>query len=142
MQVIRNVVQRWRAGACTVALIGLANCCQAEIVVVAGAASPTAALSKEQVADVFLAKNPSLAPLDLPDSNPLRDEFYTKVTGKSAAQAKSVWARLAFTGKAKPPKEAPGAAELKKMLGSTPNAIGYLNKSELDSSVKVLFTVQ
>ena len=76
------------------------------------------------------------------EASPLRDEFYTRVTGKSAAQAKSVWARLAFTGKAKPPKEAPNGGELKKLLAATPNAIGYIDKTELDSSVKVLFSVQ
>lgn len=131
-----------RAAFCCLALLSLSGLAGAEIVVVAGAKSPTASLSKEQVADAYQAKNPAIAPMDLPEASPLRDEFYTKVTGKSAAQVKSVWARLAFTGKAKPPKEAPNGGELKKQLAATPNAIGYMDKAELDSSVKVLFTVQ
>lgn len=124
------------------ALLSLVGVAQAEIVVVASAKSPTMSLAKEQVADAYLAKNPSVAPIDLPEASPLREEFYTRVTGKSAAQVKSVWARLAFTGKAKPPKEAANGAELKKLLAGAPNAIGYMDKSEVDSSVKVLFTVQ
>lgn len=148
MQAIRTsghpsrVLQILRAACYCLVLLGPSGIACAEIVVVAGTRSPTASLSKEQVADVYLAKNPALAPMDLPEASPLRDEFYTRVTGKSAAQAKSVWARLAFTGKAKPPKEAPNGGELKKLLVATPNAIGYIDKTELDSSVKVLFSVQ
>ena len=99
MQVIRNVVQRWRAGACTVALIGLANCCQAEIVVVARAASPTAALSKEQVADVFWPRIRHWRRSICPTPIPCAMSFTPRSPANRPRKAKSVWARLAFTGK-------------------------------------------
>ena len=47
-----------------------------------------------------------------------------------------------FSGKAQMPKEAANPAEVKKLLDANPNAIGYLEKSAVDSSVKVLLSVE
>jgi ABC-type phosphate transport system substrate-binding protein len=115
---------------------------QAEVVVVVGAKSPAASLSKEQASDIFLGKATNLTPLDQPESSPLRDDFYSKVTGKSAAQAKSYWAKLSFTGKGTPPKEAQNSADIKKQVAENPNLIGYIEKSAVDSSVKVVLSAQ
>lgn len=113
---------------------------QAETVVVVGAKSPASAMSKEQVADIFMGRATNFTPLDQPESSPLRDDFYSKVTGKSAAQAKSYWAKLSFTGKGTPPKEVGGSAEVKKEVAENPSLMGYIEKSAVDGSVKVLFT--
>jgi ABC-type phosphate transport system substrate-binding protein len=113
---------------------------QAEVVVVAGSGSSVANMSKEQVADIFLGKSTALTPIDQPESSPLREEFYTKVTGKSAAQAKSYWAKMAFTGKGMPPKEGASSDDIKKSLAGNPSLIGYIEKSAVDSSVKTLLT--
>ena len=119
---------------------------QAEVVVVAG--KGVEHMSKDQVADIFLGKASALPgggtamPIDQPEASPLRDEFYSKVTGKSAAQAKSLWSKLAFTGKGTPPKEAGGSAEVKKTVAGTPGAIGYIEKSAVDDTVKVVFSAQ
>jgi ABC-type phosphate transport system substrate-binding protein len=110
----------------------------ADVVVVAGSGSSAAGLSKEQIADIFLGKSTALTPVDQAESSPLRDEFYTKVTGKSAAQAKSYWSKMAFTGKGTPPKEFGSSAEIKKVLADSPNLIGYIEKSAVDGSVKTL----
>ena len=112
----------------------------ADVVVVAGSGSSAGSLSKDQVADIFLGKSTSLTPVDQPESSPLRDEFYTKVTGKSAAQAKSYWAKMAFTGKGTPPKEIANSAEVKKTLAGNPGLVGYIEKSAVDGSVKTLLT--
>ncbi|GBG13327.1 uncharacterized protein NMK_0873 [Novimethylophilus kurashikiensis] len=113
---------------------------QADTVVVVGTKSPASNMSKEQVADVFMGRATNFTPLDLPESSPVRDEFYSKVTGKSAAQAKSYWAKLSFTGKGTPPKEVPNSAEVKKEVAENPSLMGYIEKSAVDGSVKVLFT--
>lgn len=110
----------------------------ADVVVVTGAASSVSSLTKDQVADVFLGRSAALTPLDQPESSPLREEFYTKVTGKTAAQAKSFWAKLAFTGKGTPPKEGASSAEIKKALAGNPALVSYIEKSAVDGSVKTL----
>lgn len=112
----------------------------AEVVVVVHPSNPAGSMSAEQVADVFLGKSTALAPVDLPESSAIRGEFYQKVTGKDAAQVKAVWTRLIFTGKATPPKEVGSSADVKKTVASEPKAIGYIEKSAADSSVKVVFT--
>jgi ABC-type phosphate transport system substrate-binding protein len=118
---------------------------RAEVVVIANKA--TADMSKEQVSDVFMGKASSLpggaaaAPHDLPEANALREEFYTKLTGKSAAQVKSYWAKMSFTGKGTPPKEATNSADIKKIVAATPGAIGYVEKTAVDSSVKAVLTL-
>ncbi len=112
----------------------------AEVVVVVHPSNPAGAMSADQVADVFLGKSTALAPIDLPESSAVRGEFYEKVTGKDAAQVKAVWTRLIFTGKATPPKEVGSSADVKKTVTNDPKAIGYIEKSAVDSSVKVVFT--
>lgn len=122
------------------AAIGCGTHAWADVVVVTGAGNAGASLSKEQLADIFLGRSTALTPLDQPESSPLRDEFYTKVTGKTAAQAKSYWAKLAFTGKGTPPKEGASSAEIKKALAGNPALVSYIEKSAVDGSVKTLLT--
>lgn len=120
----------------------------ADVLVVTGAKSPSTTLSRNQVSDVFLGKVVSLpdgssaAPIDQPESSPLRDEFYSKVANKSAAQAKAHWAKLYFTGRGVPPREGTDSNNIKRILNSTPGSIGYIEQSSLDSSVKVVFVAQ
>ncbi|WP_324288542.1 hypothetical protein [Roseateles sp. SL47] len=103
---------------------------------------PNAApLTKEQVAEIYLGKSQAAQPIDLPEASPIRASFYEKATGKDAAQIKATWARLAFSGKAQPPKEAADAAAVKKEVANNPKAVGYIDKSAADASVKVLLTL-
>jgi hypothetical protein len=62
-------------------------------------------------------------------------------SGQDLAQVKATWSRLVFTGKASPPKELPDAAAVKKAVAADPKAIGYIEKSEVDSTVKVLLSL-
>ena len=120
----------------------------ADFVVVVGAKSAAGNLTREQTAEIFLGRirsfpgDGSAEPLDQAEFNDIRDEFYTKVTGKSAAQAKAYWAKMAFTGKGTPPREGANTADIKKMLADNPRAVGYIEKSAVDGSVKVVFSAQ
>jgi ABC-type phosphate transport system substrate-binding protein len=111
----------------------------ADVVVVMG---PTAAaVSKDQVANVYLGRSTDFTPLDLPESSAVRDAFYKKAADRDAAQVKAVWTRITFTGQGKPPKEMPDAAAVKKAVAADPKAIGYIDKSEADASVKIVLTL-
>jgi ABC-type phosphate transport system substrate-binding protein len=111
----------------------------ADVVVIGHPAA--AALTKDQVADTFLGKNPSLSVVDLPESSPIRADFYKQATGRDAAQVKAAWSRLVFSGKAQPPKEAADAAAVKKAVAADPKAVGYIEKSAVDGTVKVVSTL-
>jgi ABC-type phosphate transport system substrate-binding protein len=119
----------------------------AEEVVVTATKGPITALTRDEVRDLFLGHISSLPDgvnvvlVDLPESSPLRNEFYLKVTNKTAAQARALWAKLYFTGRGIPPYEAHSAADVKTFLNHTPGSIGYIDSSAIDPSVKVVFVV-
>jgi len=118
----------------------------AQVAVVVGAKSEIGTLTSDQVSSIYLGKadkfpNGSTAlPLDQTAGSAIRGLFYDKVTGKSEAQVKAAWSRLVFSGKGTPPKEIASSAEVKKLLSSNPNTIGYIEKSAVDSSVKVVLS--
>ncbi len=47
---------------------------------------------------------------------------------------------MVFSGKASAPQEVASNAELLKLLSSNPAMIGYIDKSAVDKSVKIIFT--
>ena len=110
-----------------------------DIVVVMGPGA--VALTKDQVASIYLGRNNNLNPVDLPESNLLREAFYKKATDRGLPQIKAVWSRLTFTGQGQPPKELTDAAAVKKAVAADPKAIGYIDKADLDSSVKVVLAL-
>ncbi|PTT87526.1 hypothetical protein DBR42_11440 [Pelomonas sp. HMWF004] len=130
------------------ALFGLsAFAASAQVAVIVNPKSAAASMTAEQVAGVFLGKTTTLpsgstaAPVDQAESAAIRDQFYTKVTGKQAAQVKAAWSRLVFSGKGTPPKELASSADVKKFVAANPDAIGYIEKSAVDGSVKAVLTV-
>src|SRR5688500_4251521 len=115
-----------------------------DVVPVVSARSSITQLNANQVADIFLGKSSrfpdgSVAmPIDLSEESPLRERFYTVLTGKSPAQLKAHWSKIIFTGRGQPPRQVSGSAEAKKMLADNPNAIAYIDAKQVDSSVRVL----
>ena len=110
-----------------------------DVVVVMGASA--APLTKDQVANVYLGKSTDLKPVDLPEASATRQDFYKKATDRDAAQVKAVWARLTFTGGGQPPKEMADAAAVKKAVAADPKTVGYIEKSDVDASVKVVLSL-
>ena len=127
--------------------LSLVGAVHAQVAVVVSAKSPTATMTADQVAGIFLGKSSTLpggataAAVDQSESAAIREQFYTKVTGKQAAQVKAAWSRLVFSGKGTPPKEMASSADVKKFLAGNPDAIGYIEKSAVDATVKVVLSV-
>jgi ABC-type phosphate transport system substrate-binding protein len=115
-----------------------------DVVAVVSARSPIAALNANQVADIFLGKTSRFpdgsvaVPIDLDEDSPAREKFYIQLTGKSPAQMKAHWSKIIFTGRGQPPRQVATDAEAKKAIAENPNAIGYIDASQVDASVKVL----
>lgn len=124
------------------ALCLAANAALAEVVVVVSAKSVVGTLTANQAADIFLGKTKEFpsggpaTPVDQNEGSAIRDEFYTKVAGKSAAQVKAYWSKIIFSGKGQPPKEVADSSAVKKLIADNPNVIGYIDKAAVDSSVK------
>jgi ABC-type phosphate transport system substrate-binding protein len=118
---------------------------EADVVAVVSAKSPITALSMSQVADIFFGKATRFPngvrafPVDQAEGSAVRDEFYTKVVGKTAAQIKAYWSKIIFTGRGQPPPSVSSDIEMKKRISDNPAAIGYIDKSLVDDSVRVVF---
>ena len=119
----------------------MASSAQAELVVIVNPKSPAASMTADEVANVYLGKDPSFAPVDLPESAQVRSDFYKKVAGKDSAQVKALWARLVFTGKMRPPKEVASSSDALKFVAGNDRGIAYIDRSAVDSSVKAVLTV-
>ncbi len=130
--------------ACSVALIFAAGNAFADVVAVVSAKSTITALSRSQVADIFLGRQSRFpdgvqaVPLDQSEGSAARDEFYAKVVGKSPAQVKAFWSKIIFTGRGQPPKAVPNSVEMKKRVVENPAAIGYIEAQFVDSTVRVV----
>jgi ABC-type phosphate transport system substrate-binding protein len=131
-------------------LIGLAlglsvGHAQASPVAVVSARSMVMALSKDQVSDIFLGKlshypDGILAvPIDQQEGSGARDDFYRRLADKSPAQLKAYWSRIIFTGRGQPPGTVANDIEVKRRLAANPAAIGYIDSTLVDASVRVLF---
>lgn len=124
---------------CLLFSLGVASAGAIAQVVVVSAKSAAGAMSKEEVVAAFMGKIPGLEPVDQAEGSSIREEFYAKGIGKSASQVKSYWAKLSFTGKGASPREFANSTEVKKALAGNLSAVGYIEKSAVDASVKIVF---
>ncbi|MFN3587282.1 MAG: hypothetical protein ACK4UT_07245, partial [Moraxellaceae bacterium] len=90
---------------------------------------------------LFLGQSSSLpdgsaaVPLDV--GGDYRKSFYTYVLKRDPAAVEKYWARMIFTGKAQPPREV-RVQEVRAVVADTRGAISYLDKSQVDDSLKVI----
>jgi hypothetical protein len=122
-------------GALILVILTVTQARAAELVVIINPAA--APISKEQLADLYLAKSSALIPIDQAADSAIYVEFYKKATGRDSAQVKAIWSRILFTGRGVPPKQLPDSAAVKKAVAANPKAVGYIEKSAVDASVKV-----
>lgn len=113
----------------------------AELVLVVNPKNPVTSMTAEQVSQFYLGISNSFVPYDQAESSPLRAEFYKKITNKEPGQVRAIWAKLVFTGKGRMPKELASSDDVKKSIAADPNGIGYIEKSAVDASVKVVLSV-
>ncbi|MES2089584.1 MAG: hypothetical protein V4532_06355 [Pseudomonadota bacterium] len=111
---------------------------QAQVVIMGPNAAP---ITKDQLANIYLGRSFELKPVDLPEGSALREQFYKKATDRDQSQIKAVWSRIVFTGKGQSPIVLNDASAVKKAVVSDSKAIGYIDKSAVDSTVKVVMSL-
>jgi ABC-type phosphate transport system substrate-binding protein len=125
-------------------LILMFTTCQARadvVAIVSVDSTTTTAITAEQISRIYLGESNTLTPFDVAGASNTRREFYAKVVGKDEAQVKARWSRLVFTGKVSAPKELP-SVEVVKAVAADPNAIGYVDRSYVNMTVKIVYTVK
>lgn len=116
----------------------------AEVVVVVGAGSGIKSLTQDEVINIFLGRYRKLPsgilarPYDLPAGDELRTVFYRKLVDKNPAEISAYWARLYFSGKAKPPEVSASVQEMIKAVATVEGAIGYVERRQVDERVRIV----
>ncbi len=130
----------------TSVLLPLSGWTEDAMVVVVSAKNPINKMTNDEVSQLFMGQSEFFpggtpaTPIDLSESSPQRNEFDSKVLGKTPTQLHAYWSKMVFTGKGRPLKEVPTSKDVIDFLGKNPNAIGYMEKSAVDGSVKIVFT--
>ncbi|WP_157572359.1 hypothetical protein [Nevskia soli] len=123
-------------------------CARADIYVIVNKSSPVHSLKQQEVQDLYMGHTHSFSNgdyalcFDLPRDGVAYAAFYRTLTGMSAAQLGSYWARLMFTGQTLPPQHLPSEDEMLAVVGRNPSAIGYLSRQPTDQNVRVVLVLK
>lgn len=115
-----------------------------DIVVVVSAGNPATEISRRHLADLYLGRTTrfpngeAAEPVDQRSGSKARDAFYERYVGRSAAEIKAHWSRIIFTGRGRPPREEQDCTAVKRYVVEHPRAIGYIERSRVDDSVRVV----
>ncbi len=117
----------------------------AELVVVTSAKNGVERLKRQEVIYLFMGRWRQLpsgiqaTPIDQAIDSPERADFYRQLVNKEPAEIRAYWSRLVFSGGSRPPYTAENREELLRLLNNTPGAIGYLERSQVDSRLRIVF---
>lgn len=118
---------------------------RAELVVVANQKSGIEQLSQAEVIHLFMGRLRQLPsgitslPLDFPTESNERTTFYRQLVNKEPAEIRAYWSRLTFSGGSRPPQTVGSREDLIRIITQNQGALGYLDRSNLDNRVKVVF---
>ena len=128
-------------------LSAIAGQATAGVVVIGHNGLSADSLDQKTLNKLYLGKMRSLSDgtvikiFDHVDESDIKTLFHAKVTEKSMAQLKAYWSKMIFSGKAIPPEILRSDAEIVSAVSSTPGAIGYVDDTNINSSVKILYKV-
>ncbi len=120
------------------------GCTAGEVVVVVSAKSTVSRLSQDEVIDIFLGRHreypggQAAIPIDQPKGSYTRGEFYRLLTNKTLSEINAYWARLHFSGKASPPRQAEKPADVLVHVLESTSGIGYIDQDQLDARFRVV----
>lgn len=124
---------------------GLPILARAELVVVVNVRSGVAAMTRNEVVNLFFGRSRQFfngleaQPVDLVDSHPDRARFYQALVGKELSQVEAYWSRQVFSGKTQPPPRVASAEEVVKWVLGNPGGIGFVDASRVDARVRVVY---
>lgn len=118
---------------------------RAELVVVVNARCGVAAMTRNEVVNIFFGRNRQFfngveaQPVDLVDSHPDRERFYAGLVGKDLSEVNAYWSRQVFSGRMQPPPKVGSSEEVLKWVISHPGGIGFVELSKADARVRVVY---
>jgi ABC-type phosphate transport system substrate-binding protein len=113
----------------------------ADLVVIVNPHVSFNALTKGELRRIFLGQTSKFPngqpaiPFDV--AGDYRNRFYQDILVKTPESVENYWANTIFTGKAQPPRQVQ-PNEAKQLVAASPRAISYIDRSQVDASVKVI----
>lgn len=124
---------------------GLPAVARAELVVVVNVRSGVAAMTRNEVINIFFGRSRQFfngieaQPVDLLDSHVDRARFYQGLVGKETSQVDAYWSRQLFSGRTRPPPRVGSSEEVVKWVVANPGGIGFVDASRVDARVRVVY---
>ncbi|MCY7297370.1 phosphate ABC transporter substrate-binding protein [Alteromonas sp. a30] len=115
----------------------------ADIVVIVNSSNDVV-MAKSDVRRIYMGKSgqfPNGKPtkaMNYESNNALRHQFDKGLLNRDPAQIQALWAKLVFTGQGIPPTIAANPQDMINFVKSEPNAIGYINESDVSPEVRVV----
>lgn len=113
-----------------------------EFVIIVNKENNVQEISGSEVRKLYLGKRRQFSEgglAKLASLESLRTHFNKSILRKSDAQFDSIWSRLRFSGRAKPPEVFTNPAQVLEFVRSTLNAIGFVPTSTATDTVKTVF---
>ena len=115
------------------------------LVVVVNKSNSINALSKREVIDIYMGRyitfpnGKKAKPFDLPAESQFKKDFYLELVNQNERKINAYWARVLFSGRAKPPESVESINEVLSHLQNSEFSIAYIPESEMTDDVKVVY---
>jgi ABC-type phosphate transport system substrate-binding protein len=132
--------------ATTLFLLLLSLPAQAQVSVITHKSVPVTSLDKEDLLEVFTGEiqfwdnKVPIVLVDMKPNNETKEIFYTFL-GKSPSRMKAIWLKRMLSGEGDPPIATESEEEMISRVSSTPGAIGFVSRSLVNDSVKVVAVI-
>ena len=130
------------------ALTAGAMTASAQVAVIAHKDVPTDSITKDDLLNYYIGDVQSwgddldVVVFDLKARGPVRDAFY-EYLGKTSSRMRSIWLKRKLSGEGDPPESFETEEELLERVASTPGAIGFVQKSNVNGdTVKILVEIE
>lgn len=117
------------------------------LAVIVNPQSEVSRLSNTEVMQIFMGKAPTFPngkPLKVVyqrEGSEVRTAFEKKALKKDSLQVKAYWVRMLFTGRGEPPPSLADGPAVTSRVAGDPKAVGYVKASDVNDSVRVVFSV-
>ncbi len=124
-----------------------ANGALGQVAVVAHKSVPVDSISKAELLDLYTGETSiwsdgePVVVFDLKEKGKTRRSFY-EFLGMASSRIKLIWLKRMLLGEADPPESLKSEEELLRKISTTLGAIGFLDRSKADGTVKILMTIQ
>ena len=126
-----------------IAALGLSlNVAHAEVAVIVNPAYQGERLSSGLVRSIYLGENRSLTPVEQAIGSIDRQAFLEGVVEMNESRFKRHWSKLIFSGRGRPPNNLSSQKAVLSWVASNPIAIGYVDSTLVDNSVKVVLRLR